>query len=107
MLEAKQARLLERKTKKQRTAEARTEEIHYSDLDESDVEADVANPRVVSLHDEPPNISAWADFTEVFRNPPLVSPGSPEEGSSTMNTPEDQASHRSSAQDSVVDDDWW
>mmetsp|Transcript_3647 Transcript_3647/g.8375 ORF Transcript_3647/g.8375 Transcript_3647/m.8375 type:complete len:105 (-) Transcript_3647:1477-1791(-) len=103
MLEAKQRRLQERKRKKSRTAGAHAEENQYSDLDESD-EEDVANPRVVSLQDEPPNRSAWADFTEIFRNPPSVSPDSPE-GSSTMDTPE-KASHRSSAQDSDVDDDW-
>ena len=106
LLKAKQSRLEERKRKKSRTAEVHVEENQYSDLDESDDEEDdVANPRAVHLHDESSNRNAWTDFTEIFRNPSSVSPDSPE-ASNTMNTPE-KASHRSSPQNSVVDDDWW
>lgn len=108
MLQAKLARLQERKRKQSRkNAEAPVEENQYSDLDESveEAEKDVVNLRSVSLQDETSNTNAWTDFTEMFRNPPSVSPSSPD-GSSAMNTPE-KASYRCSPLGSVVDDDWW
>jgi len=111
MLEAKQRRVEERKRKKLRKSQAQVEENQYSDLDESgdEEEADAVNPDVASLQEEdnvtPSRNVAWADFTEIFRNPPSVSPESPKNSSVLDSSPE-TASRLGSSQDSIADDDW-